>query len=154
MVRGLSAEARRVLADHNITTNDWARAHGDIDEWRGDRCGCTDDRCIGYHHDAGEECGCLPVLIKTYIAKREAAVIWAEYRKANEVGDGETYFLMWHRAKMWVQENYPAATSLSLDTVVTGHRGISITYPLKPGQEVPEWATPDERGYRILVWAE
>lgn len=27
--------------------------------WRGDACGCVDDRCIGYHHGAGAECGCL-----------------------------------------------------------------------------------------------
>lgn len=28
-------------------------------EWRGDECGCTDDRCIGHHHDGDERCGCL-----------------------------------------------------------------------------------------------
>lgn len=38
--------------------------------WRGDRCGCTDDRCLGYHHDAdGEGCGCLPVLLGQYAAE-------------------------------------------------------------------------------------
>lgn len=31
--------------------------------WRGDACGCTDDRCIGHHHDEHEECACLPFLI-------------------------------------------------------------------------------------------
>jgi len=37
--------------------------------WRGDRCGCTDDRCIGYHHDANGGCGCLPVLLGQYAAE-------------------------------------------------------------------------------------
>lgn len=31
--------------------------------WYGDRCGCSDDRCIGYHHDEEDECYCLPVLL-------------------------------------------------------------------------------------------
>ena len=27
-----------------------------------DDCGCPDDRCIGYHHEAGEPCGCVETL--------------------------------------------------------------------------------------------
>lgn len=38
--------------------------------------------------------------------------------------------------------------------MVKGERGISGTYPLKPGQDVPEWAVPDERGYRLLLQSE
>jgi len=34
--------------------------------WGGDKCGCTDDRCIGYHHDATDECQCLPVMLDQY----------------------------------------------------------------------------------------
>jgi hypothetical protein len=34
--------------------------------WRGDVCGCPDDRCIGYHHDEDEDCGCLPVTLGEY----------------------------------------------------------------------------------------
>ncbi|EWT04823.1 hypothetical protein N864_05800 [Intrasporangium chromatireducens Q5-1] len=36
-------------------------------QWGGDECGCTDDRCIGYHHDELDECGCLPVLLDEYL---------------------------------------------------------------------------------------
>jgi hypothetical protein len=32
-------------------------------EWHGDRCGCPDDRCIGFHHGPDEECGCLAVFV-------------------------------------------------------------------------------------------
>lgn len=35
-------------------------------EWRGDACGCTDDRCIGFHHDASERCGCLDSLLDEF----------------------------------------------------------------------------------------
>jgi len=42
----------------------WAFPDG---EWRGDACGCTDDRCAyGYHHDALTDCGCLDVLLDHY----------------------------------------------------------------------------------------
>ena len=33
--------------------------------WRGDACGCTDDRCIGYHH-TGSRCGCLDVQLDQF----------------------------------------------------------------------------------------
>ena len=35
-------------------------------EWHGDACGCLDDRCIGYHHDAGARCGCLDVQLDEF----------------------------------------------------------------------------------------
>src|SRR5205823_795368 len=31
-------------------------------KWGGDRCGCPDDRCIGYHHQDETDCGCLEVV--------------------------------------------------------------------------------------------
>lgn len=31
--------------------------------WRGDVCGCPDDRCVGYHHGDGDDCGCLAALL-------------------------------------------------------------------------------------------
>lgn len=34
--------------------------------WGGDECGCTDDRCIGYHHGGGGDCGCLEVCLGQY----------------------------------------------------------------------------------------
>lgn len=33
--------------------------------WRGDECGCTDDRCTGYHHE-GPVCGCLDVQLDQF----------------------------------------------------------------------------------------
>jgi hypothetical protein len=38
--------------------------------WGGDRCGCVDDRCIGFHHDDESACGCLPAWLDTYAAER------------------------------------------------------------------------------------
>lgn len=43
--------------------------------WGGDRCGCVDDRCIGFHHDEHEECHCLPVWLDDYVAS-ELAPTW------------------------------------------------------------------------------
>jgi len=39
-------------------------------EWTGDECGCHDDRCIGHHHYAYDECGCLPYSISEFLALR------------------------------------------------------------------------------------
>ena len=88
----LNSEARRVLADAGITVRDWITYGGWLTavtdeagdsrripetEWRGDECGCTDDRCIGYHHDEHEECGCLPALIQERTKAREAYdIVW------------------------------------------------------------------------------
>jgi hypothetical protein len=41
-------------------------------EWHGDACGCHDDRCIGYHHDDTEDCGCFPVCLDEVLAARPA----------------------------------------------------------------------------------
>ena len=61
----LNHAARETLQLAGLTSRQWAQRHGyaSAAEWRGDECGCPDDRCIGYHHDAEEECGCLPALI-------------------------------------------------------------------------------------------
>lgn len=36
--------------------------------WRGDSCGCPDDRCVGFHHGQRDDCGCLPVTVGEYVA--------------------------------------------------------------------------------------
>ncbi len=36
-------------------------------KWGGDRCGCRDDRCIGYHHYDETDCGCLEVILAEYV---------------------------------------------------------------------------------------
>lgn len=38
--------------------------------WGGDRCGCVDDRCIGFHHDDESDCKCLPGWLDSYAAER------------------------------------------------------------------------------------
>lgn len=45
--------------------------------WAGDKCGCQDDRCIGYHHDESDECGCLEPCIEAFIEDRYRAALKA-----------------------------------------------------------------------------
>lgn len=169
----LNPQARSTLADAGITVRDWIAYGGwlkeDTDdagdrrwvpetEWRGDECGCTDDRCIDYHHDAGEECGCLPVLIENRAKDREAYDIWEVYRAAVEANDGrgdqDAYEAAWTRAETWVRRHYPRALTFSLDAVVKGQRGISATYPPFPDGSIPDYvgATPEADGYRQQLW--
>lgn len=64
-VCGLSAKARLRITQAGLTVTQYVRHHqGDDLDWRGDYCGCTDDRCRGYHHEIAAECGCLPVCIE------------------------------------------------------------------------------------------
>lgn len=75
----LNAAAKAALRDAGVTQAGWARAHGQSDgRWHGDACGCPDDRCAGYHHDADEDCGCLDVLLVEYVSR--AALPEAESR--------------------------------------------------------------------------
>jgi hypothetical protein len=56
----LNADAKATLKAAGISQADWAREHFGTTTWRGDACGCPDDRCTeGFHHEAGEGCGCL-----------------------------------------------------------------------------------------------
>lgn len=68
---GLNEHAVRTLLEHGITVEEWVAAGNYVYvepgvEWLGDRCGCTDNRCIGFHHLDEDSCGCLPVLIEEY----------------------------------------------------------------------------------------
>lgn len=49
----------------NFTAAAWTQQHFGITAttWRGDACGCPDDRCIGFHHATWEDCRCLPALL-------------------------------------------------------------------------------------------
>lgn len=58
-IHPLRLEARRMLRDAGIRTGKYVRSWNADGVWRGDICGCPDDRCIGHHHDAEDECGCL-----------------------------------------------------------------------------------------------
>jgi len=53
---------------------EWAGALAN-GKWYGDRCGCPDDRCAGYHHSKGVDawdCGCLDALLSSYLRERTA----------------------------------------------------------------------------------
>jgi hypothetical protein len=64
----LNEDAKAALRDAGVSQAAWARANYSTDDrWPGDACGCPDSRCIGYHHDEDEECGCLPVLLARYL---------------------------------------------------------------------------------------
>ena len=60
----LSRDARDTIRASGITVKAYIRHWAGTDTWGGDRCGCPDDRCIGCHHEASEECDCLPVCIE------------------------------------------------------------------------------------------
>lgn len=74
VVLGLSAEARGTITECGVTVREYLDFWGHVGGWRGDVCGCSDDRCEDYHHDAGEECFCLPVLLRILLDER---VTWA-----------------------------------------------------------------------------
>jgi hypothetical protein len=65
----LSASARETIKwfrPGEVTIAGYTRHRFADGVWHGDACGCLDDRCIGYHHDEGEECGCLPAWLEQY----------------------------------------------------------------------------------------
>lgn len=167
----LSPAALSVLASAGVSTAEWITYGGWLTEvstesaerqwvpgteWRGDACGCTDDRCVGYHHDAYEECLCLPALLEDLARLREAYAIWQSHRAAvdadNGRGDPAAIAAVRARTATWVQCHFPRAQSFSLDAVVNGVRGISVTCPgADPGYV---GSTPDGVGYRQRVWSE
>lgn len=60
----LNADARTILRDAGMSQAEWCRHNGyPVGKWGGDACGCPDDRCIGYHHDEQDDCGCLAALL-------------------------------------------------------------------------------------------
>lgn len=60
----LNKQARKLLRDAGIDEAEWARRNYFPDgTWGGDACGCPNSRCIGYHREAFEDCGCLPALL-------------------------------------------------------------------------------------------
>lgn len=64
----LNADARDTLRAWGVSQAAWIRHHfgPDAKTWHGDACGCTDDRCIGHHHEGPGDCGCLDVLLGEY----------------------------------------------------------------------------------------
>ncbi|SDR90613.1 hypothetical protein SAMN04489751_0769 [Brevibacterium sandarakinum] len=62
----LNDEAKAVLSIAGVTQAEWARRWFGETTWRGDVCGCPDERCRGYHHDKSEPCGCVRSLAREY----------------------------------------------------------------------------------------
>lgn len=62
--------SRAVLAElrgAGLSKAQWSRIQGfAYGVWGGDRCGCSDDRCIGFHHETESDCGCFPVLFDAW----------------------------------------------------------------------------------------
>lgn len=148
----LSFDAREQLEAAGISQSAWAREHFADATWHGDKCGCPDDRCVGHHHDADEDCGCLPALIELWWRGREAAALWSEYRESINAGDQVGCVAALAAALRWAKRYYPYAQAVSLDILVNGREGISITY--RPRWPAPAWAIPTGRDdeFRLLVW--
>lgn len=65
----LNAGTKAALRDAGVSQAEWARANWSASgRWHGDACGCPDNRCIGFHHYAEEDCGCLRTLLQMYLA--------------------------------------------------------------------------------------
>lgn len=64
----LNQIARETIKSAGATIASYVRHYSRCDEWRGDACGCVDDRCIGYHHDECDECGCLSAWLADMLA--------------------------------------------------------------------------------------
>lgn len=148
----LSFDAREQLKDAGISQAAWSREHFADGTWGGDKCGCPDDRCIGYHHDAEDDCGCLPALIQLWRRGDEAATVWDQYREAIYTGDQVGCVAALAAGLRWAKRYFPQSLTVSLDIVVDGREGISITY--RSRRPAPEWAIPTGRDdeYRLLVW--
>lgn len=129
--RRLGGPARALLRDHGISTTEWTRIQFGGSEWFGDTCGCNDDRCIGYHHDASDDCGCLPALLNNYYqdqaAIRDGRTVWTAHLRALETGAPADRAEADRKAELWTEHYYRTAVSWSLTETVDGHQGITIT---------------------------
>jgi hypothetical protein len=59
----LNASARDTLRAAGVSAAEWRKRNHMSKTWLGDACGCPDDRCIGFHHYASDDCGCLSALL-------------------------------------------------------------------------------------------
>ncbi|WNM72259.1 hypothetical protein SEA_GUSANITA_39 [Arthrobacter phage Gusanita] len=129
--RRLGAPARALLRDHGISAAQWTKIQFGGDEWFGDACGCNDDRCIGYHHDEQDECGCLPALLTNYYrdqaAIRDGRTVWTTHLQALETGSPADRKDADRKAALWIEHYYRAAMTWSLTETVDGRQGITIT---------------------------
>lgn len=137
----LSAVAREEFEAAGIGVGDFADARWGSRDWRGDVCGCTDDRCVGFHHEGDEDCGCRPVLIQEHLdalaAAEQAIELWARY----VVAQGEDIDAVREDVADWVGRFHRGAPSWSLDELVDGRPGISITSRYNDQHHLV-WAAP------------
>lgn len=129
--RRLGAQASALLRDHGISPAEWTRIQFGGGEWFGDVCGCNDDRCTGYHHDASDACGCLPALLSNYYrdqaAIQDGGTVWAAHLRALETGTPTDREDADRKAALWIEHYYRAAVTWSLTETVEGRRGITVT---------------------------
>jgi len=72
----LNEEARAALRAAGVSQAAWARHNYYADgRWGGDACGCPDSRCIGFHHDEQDDCGCLAVLLADMARESAASAV-------------------------------------------------------------------------------
>ncbi len=112
----LNPDALSELEFHGWTETDWCRLNGQdpAEPWPGDACGCQDDRCIGHHHDAAAECGCLPALIDDvrrmeYLSKLGQS-LWEAHREAEDSGSATLRERADRQLADMIVDYYPAAT--------------------------------------------
>lgn len=99
----LTLAARATLEAEGLTPQSWTiwcQGPGET-QWHGDECGCSDDRCIGHHHDAAEDCGCLTALLHersvSYVSAAAAAVVWEAAHDAEHSDEVEQLLDDWRQ---------------------------------------------------------
>jgi len=70
----LSWDAKNQIAWSNVSQVVYIAFWYPDGVWGGDTCGCIDDRCIGYHHEAWEDCGCIRALLTIHRTELEHAM--------------------------------------------------------------------------------
>ena len=80
----LNTDACEQIGNAEISPAQWARHHFQDGIWHGDACGCADDRCVGYHHDAHDDCRCLPALLAEHHPGQRPAATVARRWKVRE----------------------------------------------------------------------
>lgn len=60
----LEPAARAYLRGVGVSQAALARHYFTDGRWHGDACGCPDDRCIGHHHESGDDCLCFPIAVR------------------------------------------------------------------------------------------
>jgi hypothetical protein len=94
----LSVTALRTIRAAGFTRSQWLLMWGYAETWGGDRCGCFDDRCIGYHHEGADGCGCLNTMIDDAVEWRTAT---RQPRRVELVGNP-------YGLNQWVDVSTPA----------------------------------------------